>query len=129
MCLPEHESDYRDVNDINEVIDDNPQDSSYDLHHHTSQSFSGDSDLGKAHSPEQMISHQNSHETSQINAIVFKLKDEVKPMFIFNSKYRQKDSMGSNECDDGIMTPNFSWQNKQTHSISSSVSSIHDKYF
>ena len=66
-------------------------------------------------------------DVSQINKIVWKLKDEVKPLFIFNHKYRNKDSMCS--VDDGnIMTPSF-WQKKEAHSEASPESSIRDRYY
>ena len=42
----------------------------------------------------------------RINEIVSKLKDEVKPMFIFNAKYRKNDSIDSIPNSD-IMTPSF----------------------
>lgn len=59
--------------------------------------------------------------------MVSKIKDEIKPMFIFNAKYRN-DSIGSVENLD-VMTPSFinGWQSEReqnSHCSRESVGSI-----
>ena len=52
--------------------------------------------------------HNDEKETSNssVNKILKKLKDEIKPMSIFNSKFKKNDSISSISESD-LMTPSF----------------------